>query len=332
LGSIQNGTSDGAANSKTSAAMASAMMIAVQLDHPEEFKRLWTWAVQHMQSEGGPRDGYFAWTCSPTGTCSDPNPAPDGEQYFATALFLAGRRWGNGVPPYDFRTQAQRILDAMRAPRDPASGVTPMFDATSQLPVFVPSGAAALYTDPAYVLPGFYEFWAQEASHDNAFWSAAAQAGRAFLWRSAHPVTGLHPDNANFDGTARAGGMGEEHFGSDAWRVASNVAVDYAWFRADPNEVTLSERRIGFFGPMHTSYVDAYSLDGLQTYSPYHSAGLVAMNATAVLAASTTNSHATDLVQDLWSLPIPQGGNRTYNGTLYMLGLLQVSGNFRASW
>lgn len=35
------------------------------------------------------------------------------------------------------------------------------------------------------------------------------------------------------------------------------------------------------------------------------------------------------VVQALWDRPIPTGDARYYNGLLYLLGLLEVSGNFR---
>jgi oligosaccharide reducing-end xylanase len=51
------------------------------------------------------------------------------------------------------------------------------------------------------------------------------------------------------------------------------------------------------------------------------------MNAVACLAA--TAEYRKDFVQDFWNTPIPSGLYRYYDGMLYMIGLLQVSGNFR---
>ena len=38
--------------------------------------------------------------------------APDGEEYYAMALFFASHRWGDGPPPLDYSVQARRILHA----------------------------------------------------------------------------------------------------------------------------------------------------------------------------------------------------------------------------
>ena len=51
------------------------------------------------------------------------------------------------------------------------------------------------------------------------------------------------------------------------------------------------------------------------------------MNTVACLAS--TNDNAKDFVEDLWNVEIPTGKYRYYDGMLYMLGMLQVSGNFR---
>ena len=51
------------------------------------------------------------------------------------------------------------------------------------------------------------------------------------------------------------------------------------------------------------------------------------MNAVAAIAA--TSGLRKDFVEQLWNVEIPHGFYRYYDGMLYMLGLLQVSGNFR---
>ncbi len=57
-------------------------------------------------------------------------------------------------------------------------------------------------------------------------------------------------------------------------------------------------------------------------------AGLVAMNAAASLASNHPASN--QFVQALWQQPIPTGRYRYYDGMLYLLGLLHVSGEFKA--
>jgi len=61
------------------------------------------------------------------------------------------------------------------------------------------------------------------------------------------------PDYAGFDGTPTGGE--HEDFRFDAFRTASNVAVDYAWFAADPWQVEQSNRQLGFF---YSQGIDRY--------------------------------------------------------------------------
>ena len=304
------------------------MMIALQLDKKPEFDRLWKWAKTYMYQAYGPYKGYFAWHCSTDGKQIDANPASDGEEWFVTALFLASSHWGNGQGIYDYRQQAQAILDTMRTKAAENNGIaTDMFDPQTKQVVFVPAGINATFSDPSYQLPAFYELWARWADKDNQFWSDAASTSRLFFRKAADPRTGLMPDYAAFDGTP-ATTDGHKDFRFDAWRTLSNVAVDYAWFDADPWQVEQSERVLKFLASQGTdSYPNQYSLSG-KPLSGDHSTGLVAMAAVAAMAATPETGKT--FVQALWDAKIPSGTWRYYDGMLYMLGLLHVGGKFHA--
>jgi hypothetical protein len=103
--------------------------------------------------------------------------------------------------------------------------------------------------------------------------------------------------------------------------------VDYVWFAADPWEVEQSNRLLKFFASQGINdYVAEYALTG-EPVGGSHSAGLVATNAVAALAADREIGEP--FVQALWDQSVPTGQYRYYDGLLMMLGLLQVSGNFR---
>src|SRR5699024_4341315 len=86
------------------------MMAAVQMDEKEIFDKIWLWAKKYCLLETGENEGYFAWSCSPDGEKRSDGPAPDGEEYFAMALFFASHRWGDGVDPFDYGVQAKNLL------------------------------------------------------------------------------------------------------------------------------------------------------------------------------------------------------------------------------
>lgn len=318
-------------NDVRSEGMSYGMMIAVQLDRKSEFDRIWKWAKTYMQHHTGIRKNYFAWHCTTAGAKLDQNAASDGEEWFVTALFFAAARWGNGEGIFNYKEEAQTILRTMIHKESEAGNdgtITNMFHKKEHQVVFVPSIEAAGFTDPSYHLPHFYELWGRWARSDNDFWCKAAATSRQFLKKAVHPATGLAPDYANFDGSpVDPWKGGHSDFRFDAWRVAMNVAVDHSWFGKDPWAVTQSNRLLSFFFSQGIgTYGNNFTLEG-KRLSIDHSPGLVAMNAVACLAA--THEKRKEFLEELWNAPVPSGPARYYDGLLYMMALLQVSGNFR---
>ena len=306
--------------------MSYGMMICVQMDKQEEFDRLWKWAKTHMQHKDGQFKGYFAWQMNTNGTIKDNTPAADGEEYFATSLLFASARWGNGEGIYNYNKEAQEILKTMLHQADDGQGVN-MFNKEHKMPVFCPIGSAATFSDPSYHLPAFYEVWAREAEQDKDFWSEAAEASRQHFKDATNEKTGLGPDYSEYSGAAKNEGNHAD-FRFDAWRIAANIACDYAWWAQDDWATTHANRIQSFFYDQGVdSYGNQWSLDG-KNLSPDHSPGLVAMNATASLASSDKKSWS--FLEDLWNISPTTGKYRYYDGCLYMMGLLHCSGKFRA--
>lgn len=81
--------------------MSYGMMMCVQMNKKEEFDRIWKWTKTYMYLEDGVNKGYFAWSCALDGSKNAYGPAPDGEEYFAMALFFASHRWGDGEGIYN---------------------------------------------------------------------------------------------------------------------------------------------------------------------------------------------------------------------------------------
>jgi oligosaccharide reducing-end xylanase len=309
--------------------MSYGMMIAVQLDKQEEFNRIWKWAKTYMYQTDGEYSGYFAWHNRPDGSKMSENPAPDGEEWFVTALFFAAARWGNGEGIFDYQAEANAILHAMLHKADEGGFVTNMFDSEAKMVVFVPTvGRESEFTDPSYHLPHFYELWARWADEDNDFWAEAARVSRDFWHITAHPETGLMPNYAYFTGEPRAMGNYGEYFYADAWRCIMNVAVDYLWFAADPWQVEEVDRQLAFFYNLGIGrYNSRFKIDGTPADPQHRGTGLIAMNATGALAASTDTRW--EFIEEFWNTRIPSGQFRYYDGLLYFFGLLHLSGNFR---
>jgi oligosaccharide reducing-end xylanase len=309
--------------------MSYGMMMAVQLDHQEEFNRLWRWTKTYMYQESGQYKGYFSWHNRPDGTPIDRNPASDGEIWFATALFFAAGRWGNGEGIFNYQAEANAILNAMLHTESSSSGATNMFDEETKLVVFVPQwGRVSEFTDPSYQTPYFYELWSRWAEQDQAFWQEAAAASRAFWHTTAHPETGLVPNYAEFTGEPVVWGDYGEYFYADAWRTAMHIAVDYSWFAADEWQIEQSNRLLRFFYDLGINrYNTKFQIDGTPVQPQHRSLGLIAMNAVAALAAD--DPIRLEFVQAFWDSSLNSGQYRYYDNLLYMMALLHLSGNFK---
>jgi oligosaccharide reducing-end xylanase len=309
-----------------------AMMICVQTDHQQEFNQLWKFAKRFMYHDAGPFRGYFSWHTAFNGRPLSFGPAPDGEEWFTMALFFASHRWGDGEGVFNYSAEAQGLLRTMlHKHEEPGRGpIGDMFDREAQQVNFVPTNWGAHITDPSYHLPAFYELWARWATDpaDCAFLAGVAKTSRELFRKAAHPKTGLMPDYANFDGTPYKAPWGHhENFLYDAWRTLSNPALDYAWWGADDWTVGQSNRVLTFLAAQGPNIPDRYQLDGTPVSTAVNTPGLIAMAATAGLAADP--AIARSFVQRLWDQPVPTGYDRYYDGLLTMLALLECSGNFR---
>jgi oligosaccharide reducing-end xylanase len=333
-------------NDVRSEGMSYGMMIALQMDMQDQFNRLWRFAQTHMQFPGDATGNvaawryYFKWQGRVDTTDAadwvvtyggQTGPAPDGEEYFAAALYLADRRWGS-AGEVNYEQDADNLARAMLN-NAPSGSRTPVINPAQNMVVFYPNGNTANYSDPSYHLPAFYELFALDgASEDSERWRQVAEVSRGFLVSSAHPSTGLHPDYANFDGTPNTGGSNHDQFRFDAWRVVMNMALDYAWFSADSRMKSQVEKYHAFFAD-HLADDDVssplFELDGSNP-SAGGSTALTATLGAGALASGAPNR--IDYVDNLWRVQQQQGEYRYYQESVYLLGLLSTAGRFNYSW
>ncbi|MCT8137103.1 xylanase [Anaerobacillus sp. CMMVII] len=306
--------------------MSYGMMMAVQMNNKDVFDRLWKWTYTYMFMTEGENAGYFAWSCSPEGKKNSYGPAPDGEEYFALALFFASHRWGDETEaPFNYSQQAKDLLHTCIHKGEDGVG-HPMWNPENKLIKFIPN---CEYSDPSYHLPHFYELfslWAYE--EDQQFWKEAAQASREYLKIACHPETGLSPEYAHYDGTPNDE-RGFGHFYSDSYRTAANIGLDYEWFRGDVWETEEANKIQAFFSDKEPSDYRRYKIDGEPfEETALHPVGLLATNAMASLA-TVDGPNARASVDLFWNTPLRTGVRRYYDNCLYLFAMLALSGNFR---
>ncbi len=306
--------------------MSYGMMMAVQMDRQDIFDKLWMFSHRYMLQRSGCFEGYFAWSCQLDGRHNYEGPAPDGEEYFAMALFMASARWGDGEGVYDYAAQARTILRHCVHQHEMVPGGQPMWDPENHYIRFVPD---ALYTDPSYHLPHFYELFAQRADPcDRHFWLEAARASRVFIARSAHPVTGMSAEYTEYDGSTRRMFNKPGAYYSDAYRVAMNIALDTLWNGRDEATAQVVTRLQDFFAPIAQEDFRAYELDGAP--SREHAMHPVAMTAVFAAAGIASDSvHADEWLRRFWHEPLRKGPRRYYDNCLYFFCLLMLSGMYR---
>src|ERR1017187_1666045 len=92
------------------------MMIAVQMNRKSEFDALWNWSKTFLyhDSPAHPSYGFFSWQAKANGVPMSQFVAPDGEEYYVTALYFAANRWGSGEGIYNYKQQADELLTNMR--------------------------------------------------------------------------------------------------------------------------------------------------------------------------------------------------------------------------
>jgi len=269
--------------------MSYGMMIAVQLDHQTEFDRLWTWVRNHMaQSCSGDKcTGEIAWSCTTSGSHKSGGGAPDGEEYFATALVFAHNRWGD-TGKIKYGTEAQWVLDLIR---------TKYFHTSPNIVKFVANSGN---TDPSYVLPAFYQAWACFDTANVDFWNTAIKDGRAFF-HSAIDGNGGCADQASWTGGTVVGAS------ADWVRCVVNIMADHNFFNADSWQTETYAPKFAAREKNNGGGAEGFCAD------------------TLVLGLPAADGKV--FSDKLWSANVPS--HDYWNGILYMLALLHVSGNFK---
>ena len=316
--------------------MSYGMMIAVQLDRKDIFDRIYRWAKTYMQMPDGRQKGYFAWSVKPDGSSPARGAAADGELYFITSLIFASNRWGNDTG-INYLAEAQHLLDVIMG----KEGQLRLIDEKTNLIAFVPG---ANYTDPSYHLPAFYEVWAKYANDGRAdYWRECARASREYLHKSIHPVTGLNPDNNNFDGSLMKTGhtLGDD-FRYDSWRVPMNITLDFSWSHADAEWQTEYGHRLQNFlySQGIDEFLDQYKVDGTAVGDTLaaggfkelrHTPGFIATS--AALSMVCSHSKAREFVDRFWNNrhdPTPSGyKDAYYEGILRLFAFMHLSGRYQ---
>lgn len=320
--------------------MSYGMMICVQMDKKEEFDRIWKWACTYMWMEEGESEGYFAWSCGLDGTRNANGAAPDGEEFFAMALFFASHRWGDGEGIYCYSGQARKILRACIHKGENGRPGYPMWNHENRQILFVPGSD---FTDPSYHLPHFYELfalWADE--EDRLFFKEAAKVSREYLAKACHEKTGMSAEYAEFDGQPMSRPLPwttdrHDWFFSDAYRTVANIGLDYEWFGIDEGQYEAPEKLLRFLDARwDEDPFEIYEVDGTSLHKPaLHPVGLQVTTTQGILSVLGRTKEEESIriakkwLEEFFRMPLRKGDRRYYDNCLYFFAFLALSGNYR---
>ncbi|NLF20247.1 MAG: xylanase [Clostridiaceae bacterium] len=310
------------------------MMLAVQMNDEESFRKIWRWTLRHMYLTDGPCRGYFAWSVPLDGSPRAQGPAPDGEEFFAMALLLAEERWGGstegdaesllGLPYFAYGEWARKILrDVLH--RQP--GEAPPLWQDNNLIEFV---AGSGFTDPSYHLPHFYHRFADYADPvDRERWLAIEQASLRYLPKSLHPKTGMNPEYSDNEGRP-VHAPDHHNFFSDAYRTILDIALAGTWPGREAEDwmAEAAQNLAAFFRDIPTDELRRYELDGSDGgRNSRHPVGLLATLATSYMLCQ--NEDTAVLARRFWDTPLREGRRRYYDNFLYAFSFLALAGLYQ---
>ena len=148
-------------------------------------------------------------------------------------------------------------------------------------------------------MPAFYQTWACFDTANADYWNSAVTAGRTWF-HNAINSNGVIPDQSGF--TNGSSGSGS----TDTIRCVVNIMMDHNFFNADPWQTD--------------TYATKYG-----AYEKNQGVGTAQMSCNSTLGFGLPAADGKAFVDKLWSAAIPTS---YWDGTLYMLALLHVSGTF----
>lgn len=304
--------------------MGYGMMVTVQLGDEEVFDKLWQWAKLKMLSKSGPSEGLLNWNCDKSGDSCINSSSTDAMSVIVTALFLAESHFKNGAHSYG--ADANSLLDAMVKIEERnggvVDGVVNSFDLEQAFPrTGSRDPAAEVALD--YLMPAFYEMWAKRRPEEKSFWKRVAENSRLLIHGASQPLTGLYPGTVYYTGVPVPGLL---NYTATTSRAHLNMALDHLFFGPHDWVVDHNKVLLDFFLAQGVDkYVVEYSLTG----EPLVTFNTAAHKSMVALAAGTTLAKRHDpFLQAFVDQATPSGTFRYYDGMMYLLSLLVLSGQF----
>lgn len=310
-------------------ALGYGMFVSVQLNHQEEFDRIWKFAKNRMRYPDGAHMGHFALQCDLTEAVCSEEIATLGTFFTLTSLMFAEARWGsNGDAGAAYQEDASALLYVLRdiegRNRDGDTNITNAFHPVTNLPQKGPTTELQEWVYPSNVWPAFFQIWGDKTGE--AYWDTVADSSRRYLQIAAHPTTGLVANTTTSDG---ASVEGFDVFDSDSYGLWLSLALDQTWYGTDAWQVEEANRVLTFFSTTFgaSGYPATFTPNGDPEDLFSNSGALVAMN--GALAGIATVPEREAFIRRVWDTPAPRDFFRYFDGITQLLSMMYLGGVLR---
>lgn len=304
----------GYTNATCSEGQAYGMLLAVYLDDKTLFDDLYRYKQNKSASKNPSK--LMPWLIDANGNIIDQNSASDADIDIAFALLMADKQWGSGGTLNYLNLAMAEITDIR------------LYDIATDNHL-KPGDNWDNWIYPSYFMPAFFKVFAEADSANAAKWNAVYAKCNEHINTGRNQNNGLIGEILNTNGTPRtddpcSSQCDGRKYKYNSCRVPWRYAMEYVWHGVDPyNEVSLLATFFKNVGPSNVK--DGYWVASGTQEGPYHNAAFTGPAGCAMMRNASDQTTLNNFYQETISFNVTES---YYNGTLQLLTLLLMSGNF----
>lgn len=299
--------------------IAYGMLLSAYAADKTLFDGLWNYYIANSTN------GFLNWKINGCSGIAGTGGATDADLDAAFALMIAETQWPTSTSPYTYKTEANRLIDAIKQSEIASNGQAINGNGW---------GFGNDCRNPSYQSPAYYK--AYKGFRSDASWDNAVSGGYNLINSNAHATTGLVSDWSSSGGTRNlcnpsgTGSAPTDGYGYDACRNPWRMAQDAIW-NNDARATAILGKITTYLNGRGAANVrgPVYQDGGLYTGNA-HNATFVSTFAVAVMGSTnqtlmdqmyTETVNTKDLIQN-------QTLSGYYGNTLRCISLFMMTGNF----
>ena len=316
-------------NTTVSEGQSYGMLLALYFDDKTLFDNLWRFKVDRTNASGK-ASNLMPWVIGSNGsTILDPNSASDADYDIAWAMLMAEIQWGN-AGTFNYGTLSRTEIQRCR-----------QYTLEAGTYEVRPGDNWNNWYYPSYFYPSYFREFAEVDTVGAAAWNGATARCATAMANNRNTTSGLVGEICNRDGTRRTdnpcgSGCDGRIYKYNSCRVPFRYAMDYVWWGPSVTNPSTTQVQLmaRFFGGDPTvpnsvanaaSVRDGYWISNSTVQDNNNNAAFVGPAACALMFSSTYSAKLTDYYDRTRAFSVTES---YYNGSLQLLSLLLVTGNF----